>query len=325
MNKRVSIITPMFNNQSTISETIESVINQELDLWELIIVDDGSSDSSINIVEDYCRKDSRIQLLKRGRNPKGQSTCRNIGIQFASGEFVIFLDSDDLLEPFCLKQRIEVMDENPDLSIGIFLAKRFSYKKYDGNKIFNILNSVDPLSDFLSGKFPWTISCPIWEKSILVELNGFNEALNRMEDPDIHARALLSKVNYKLFYNYPTDSYNRIIYSKYFTHDMIIKMIHGYCQFHFNLIDAVIKNGNKRYLKALDRSLSTLLFEIARMCNNQAMLSEALQMSIKLNMINVSSANFLFYKYMLLQKMIFLIKKIRNIIRMFLLNYGKNA
>jgi len=323
MNKIVTIITPMFNSQSTINETIESVLNQEIDSWELIIVDDGSIDNSLQIVEDYCRKDSRIKLLLRGREPKGASTCRNIGIQFASGEFIIFLDSDDFIEPFCIKQRLEVMVKNPDLEIGIFKMKEFTYKKGDSNKIANMLDSVDPLYDFLSGKFPWTITCPIWKRSILIELKGFNETLNRMQDPDLHVRTLLYPVKYKLFYGYPADCYYRVLHSKYTPPDMIKEMVHGYCEFHFNFIEAVNKNGNKSYLKALDTSVNTLLFEVSRMCNDWAMLHEALQIYIKLNLISVTSAKYLFIKYMVMQKMIFLLKKIRNIIRKYLLKYDE--
>jgi glycosyltransferase involved in cell wall biosynthesis len=325
MNKIVSIITPMFNSQSTIKETIKSVLNQVIDSWELIIVDDGSIDNSLHIVEDYCRKDSRIKLLLRGREPKGASTCRNIGIQQAKGEFILFLDSDDFLEPFCIKQRLKVMEENPDLEMGIFIMKEFTYKKGDSNKIANILDSADPLYDFLSGKFPWTVTCPIWKKNILTELKGFNETLNRMQDPDLHVRALLRPVKYKLFYSYPADCYYRVLHSKYTPPDMIQEMIRGYCDFYFNFIEPVNINGNKIYVKALDTSVNTLLFEVSRMCNDQSLLNEALQIYTKLNLISVISAKYLFIKYMVMQKMIFLLKKVRNIIRKYLLKYDKKV
>jgi glycosyltransferase involved in cell wall biosynthesis len=325
MNKIVTIITPMFNSQCTINETIESVLNQELDSWELIIIDDGSIDNSLQIVEDYCRKDSRIKLLLRGREPKGASTCRNIGIQQASGEFILFLDSDDFLEPFCTRQRLQVMEENPNLEMGIFLMKEFTYKKGDSNKIANMLDSVDPLYDFLSGKFPWTVTSPIWKKNILIELKGFNETINRMQDPDLHVRALLRPVNYKLFYCYPADCYYRVLHAKYTPPDMIQEMIRGYCDFYFNFIEAVNLNCNKIYLKALDTSVNTLLFEVSRMCNDRTMLHEALQIYTKLDLISDISAKYLFIKYMVMQKTIFLLKKIRNIVRKYLLKYDKKV
>ena len=101
----VSIIIPSFNSETYISETIDSILNQTYPYWEAIVVDDGSSDETCSIVKRYSQNDKRIQLFLRVSTAKGASVCRNIGIEKAIGKYIIFLDSDDLLAPFCLKER----------------------------------------------------------------------------------------------------------------------------------------------------------------------------------------------------------------------------
>jgi glycosyltransferase involved in cell wall biosynthesis len=316
---------PTFNSHNTIIETIESVLSQDTQSWELIIVDDGSTDDTLHLIENYYIKDSRIKIYKRERDPKGGSTCRNIGIQNASGEFVLFLDSDDLLEPFSLSQRLKAMDEYPDLEIGIFLMKRFYKRKGDSNEIVNILDSSDSLVNYLKGRFPWAITSPIWKRSLLIELKGFNEEYKRMQDPELHVRALLNKVNYKLFYNYPVDCFYRIIPSKYSTNHMIKEMTDGYIKFYDDYFKIVVQNGKKSQINALNWSLRNLLFEIARMCNDRVMLKTTIQKSVKIKMIKSSSANYLLFKYTIIQKIIFFLKKIRSFVRMLLSKYGHNA
>jgi len=318
MNKIVSIITPTFNNHDTINETIESVLSQDVSSWELIIVDDGSNDDTLQLIKKYCINDPRIKLFKRKSDPKGGSTCRNIGILNASGEFVLFLDSDDLLEPFCIRQRLKVMDEYPDLEMGIFLMKRFYKKKGDSDEIVNILDSSDPLLNYLKGRFPWTITSPIWRRSLLIELKGFNEEYKRLQDPELHTRALFHTGNYKLFYDYPADCFYRIIPSRYQSNDIIKEMINGYTKFYDDNFKVITRNGNESQIKALKRSLRNLLFEIARMCNDREMLKMTLQFPIKIKMISGNTANYLLLKYTVYQKIIYFIKKIRNILRIYL-------
>ena len=325
MNKLVSIIMPTFNNHNTIIEAIESVLSQDIPSWELIIVDDNSTDDTLNLIENYCAKDSRIKLFKRERDPKGGGTCRNIGIQNASGEFVIFLDSDDLLESFCIRQRLKVMDEYPDLEIGIFLMKRFYKRKGDSQEIVNILDSPDPLLNYLKGRFPWTITSPIWKRSLLIELKGFNEGYKRMQDPELHVRALLNKVNYNLFYDYPADCHYRIIPSKYTTNIMIKEMINAYTKFYEDFFSIITRNGNKNQIKAFNQSLRNLLLEIARTCTDREFLKTTLQNSVKIGMISINYANILLFEYSVIQKIICFLKKMRSIARIFISLYETNV
>ena len=102
MNLKVSIITPSFNRAYILHETAESIFRQTNPNWEWVIVDDGSTDDSWEVINKYAAEDSRVKVFKRDREPKGACTCRNIAVSKATGEFLIFLDTDDLLASFCI-------------------------------------------------------------------------------------------------------------------------------------------------------------------------------------------------------------------------------
>jgi len=95
MVKLVSIITPTFNSASYIAETIQSVQNQTYLHWELIIVDDGSTDQTISIIQEIQKVEPRIQLIRQEKNV-GPAITRNKGIELAKGNYLTFLDADDL-------------------------------------------------------------------------------------------------------------------------------------------------------------------------------------------------------------------------------------
>lgn len=112
----VSIVTASYNYARYIGETIESVINQTYKDWELIIVDNGSSDNSVEIIKSYCQKDNRIKLYQHenGVN-KGLPETLKLGISKAGGEWISFLESDDKYMPNYLEEKIKVIDSNPDV------------------------------------------------------------------------------------------------------------------------------------------------------------------------------------------------------------------
>ncbi|HIF9279597.1 TPA: glycosyltransferase family 2 protein [Photobacterium damselae] len=125
-NPLVSVITPSYNCEKTISKTIESVINQSFSNWEMIIVDDCSSDSTRDIVRNYANNDSRIKLVERQWNA-GPAIARNVAIENAQGRYIAFLDSDDQWLNQKLEKQILFMQEN-DIELSYS-----SYNKYDFN------------------------------------------------------------------------------------------------------------------------------------------------------------------------------------------------
>lgn len=108
----VSVITPTFNSQAYIGETIESVLNQTWQNWEMIIVDDGSTDATEAVIGSYGVRDNRIKYFPLGYNSGRPSVPRNQGIQRAGGSYVAFLDSDDLWLPEKLERQVRFMEEN---------------------------------------------------------------------------------------------------------------------------------------------------------------------------------------------------------------------
>jgi len=100
----VSVIIPLYNAEKYIEETMESVISQTYQNWELIVVDDCSTDSSRNIVKEFEKKDYRIKLIELETNFGGPARPRNIGIDNAKGEYIAFLDADDVW----LEEKLEI-------------------------------------------------------------------------------------------------------------------------------------------------------------------------------------------------------------------------
>lgn len=116
----VSIITPAFNSEKFIAETIMSVQNQTYQNWEMIIVDDCSTDKTAEIIRSFQEKDSRIIYLRNEIN-KGSAFARNLALKKAIGKWIAFLDSDDLWMPEKLERQIEFMSKN---------NYNFSYSNY---------------------------------------------------------------------------------------------------------------------------------------------------------------------------------------------------
>lgn len=116
-NKKVSIIIPVYNSESHISQTIESILSQEYTHLEIIIVDDGSTDSTKKIIQKYENQDIRLKYFYQKNS--GAPSARNYGFKQSSGEYIIFLDADDLMSPIAINKFMEeVGSDNLDLLIA---------------------------------------------------------------------------------------------------------------------------------------------------------------------------------------------------------------
>ncbi len=107
----VSIITPSYNSEDFISETIKSVLSQTYQNWEMIIIDDCSNDGSVGLIKKNCEKDNRIILIEQKKNI-GAGEARNIGLKKANGRYIAFLDSDDCWLPNKLEIQINFMKKH---------------------------------------------------------------------------------------------------------------------------------------------------------------------------------------------------------------------
>ncbi|MBE0497230.1 MAG: glycosyltransferase family 2 protein [Campylobacterales bacterium] len=108
----VTVIVPLYNTERYIAETIESVINQTYQNWEMIIVDDCSTDSSRDIAKEYVTKDSRIKSVESEVNFGGPARPRNMGIDSAKGEYIAFLDADDVWKNNKLERQLAFLEKN---------------------------------------------------------------------------------------------------------------------------------------------------------------------------------------------------------------------
>lgn len=118
MKDLVSIVMPMYNSAAYVVESIRSVLAQTYTNWELIVVDDCSSDDSVSRVREFCQTDSRIRLLQTNKASGSPTTPRNEGVKSANGRFIAFLDSDDMWLPTKLEEQLALF-EHADDSVAI--------------------------------------------------------------------------------------------------------------------------------------------------------------------------------------------------------------
>lgn len=136
----ISVIMPCYNMASYVADSIKSVIAQTYPHWELLIVDDASTDETVRIIESYVQTDSRIQLAIKTQN-SGIADTRNQCIQMAQGQFLAFLDADDIWHPEKLEKQLNFMLEK---NVG------FTYSTYDwideeGNTLNRFINTIGNL------------------------------------------------------------------------------------------------------------------------------------------------------------------------------------
>jgi glycosyltransferase involved in cell wall biosynthesis len=209
-NPLVSIIIPTYNRAHLIGETLDSILAQSYTNWECIVVDDGSADDTLEVIQKYIAKDSRFFFYSRPETKvKGASSSRNYGLSQSKGELIVFLDSDDWLLPNCLKQRVKFMIDNPTVN---FMVVSMQTKGNDMVlKVKNIPLCDDYLREFLSYRLYWGIMCTTWKKSALLILKGFNEDYPRLNDPEIHIRGMLHFEHcYFIASEFPADSIYRM-------------------------------------------------------------------------------------------------------------------
>lgn len=117
MNALISVIIPVYNVQAFLDEAIQSVLQQTYSNLEIIIIDDGSTDNSGKLCDDYAASDSRIHVIHTPNG--GLSSARNKGLDIATGNYILFLDSDDYFEPDTIRSLyFNLINHNADISIG---------------------------------------------------------------------------------------------------------------------------------------------------------------------------------------------------------------
>jgi len=193
----VTVVIPVYNRANIVLETLESISLQTLQNWECIIVDDYSTDNSVEVINEYIKNDDRFQLIIKKNENKGAPASRNIGWKAAKSKYIIFLDSDDLLAPWAIKERFSFFEKNEEVDFCVF--SNLEFKKNEKEFFYSRTNYgiKAPLQQFLQFKTTWQTSNPIWNKSFLKKINGWDEDALSWQDGEIHIRALAKNANFK--------------------------------------------------------------------------------------------------------------------------------
>ena len=177
----ITIITASYNYAKYISETIESVMNQTYSAWEMLVIDDGSKDNSIEVINEYTKKDSRIKLLTHQNNAnKGLVETLKLGIYQAQGEYIVFLESDDYIRRDYLEKKLASFKKYKNVGLIYNDIQTFGAKQTLKRKLYfwlvnhhwkthNYPHNICELL-YLRNYVP-TFSCVMLKKELLSNLN----------------------------------------------------------------------------------------------------------------------------------------------------------
>ncbi len=189
----VSVIIPCYNAKDTILETIESLFNQTYTSWEAILINDGSTDSTLKIANELSKKDNRIKVFSQKKS--GVSSARNKGMGLAKYEYVLFLDADDLILPEHLKTLTDAITAEPEYGAAYCSWNRLSLEGeiVKGNEAV-VSGDIFPL---LVKDCILTIHSCIIKRELIKSLNGFDTSLTTCEDWDLWQRAARTGTKFK--------------------------------------------------------------------------------------------------------------------------------
>ena len=208
----ISIIIPAYNRASLIKETLQSILKQSSPDWECIVIDDGSSDETLEVVSAFAKVDSRIQLFKReDRYLSGGNGARQMGIDKAMNEWIMFVDSDDIIDVNCVQNRVSAIEQTLDMVV--FHTGTFKKEVGDMDLLWNLLYPKEHIEDylyrFLKQDMPWCTPGVLWNKKFLQKIGGWNQKLKAWQDWELHIRALTYTPNIKASITKPDNFYRR--------------------------------------------------------------------------------------------------------------------
>ena len=245
MEKKISVIVPVYNKEKTITKCINSILSQSYENIEVIAVDDGSSDNSLNILKELEKSDNRLTVIHQDNN--GVSSARNAGLERAKGEYISFVDSDDWLEKDALKKLSALINDDVDIVccccnavtddgsiINHFYQgdRVFSTPEEKKELYFQLFDTAyhQPQETYTGIGVPWG---KIYKSELFDKLR-FDTRLNHYED---------NVLNYELFLNSRTVVYLDAPLYNYST-DHIITVLNGYNK---KIVDSYSLTTVKRY------------------------------------------------------------------------------
>jgi glycosyltransferase involved in cell wall biosynthesis len=231
MNPKVSIIMATYNRAHFIGETLLSIQNQVFQEWECIIIDDGSTDNTIEIIKPFLESDARfIYFNRESRYKKGLPGCRNYGLDLAKGEYVIFFDDDDIIHPqnlsinlncleiskkdFCHYGKSPFIDTHPELNNQVVSLKKPI--------------TINDIQDIVTQKIGFASCTVLWKKSCFSG-NKFNEELQYAEEWECYIRLITNgfsgiMIDNILYYNRKHPKSNT---GEYFNNNPLRKKSHA--------------------------------------------------------------------------------------------------
>ena len=185
----ISIIIPTYNSSQTVCASIDSVLESSIHKLEIIVVDDGSNDDTKTKISSYI-KDQQIRYIFH--NNKGLAGARNTGIKEAKGEFLVFLDADDVILPGKLEVQKKYLLANPDVDIVYSHSQWFIEDDLDNTRPVNFpVYEGDITRELIYGNFMHVNSIMV-RRSKVLEVELFDEDLRELEDWDLWLRMVLS-------------------------------------------------------------------------------------------------------------------------------------
>jgi len=184
----VSILTPAFNSAAFIAETIESVLQQTWSDFELLIIDDGSTDGTLDVVRTASRGDARVKSFSSSHG--GAAVARNVGLQHASGRCLALLDSDDVWERQYLSSQLSLLREHPEISIvSANVVSRGG--PFDGTPFWPITSGTHELSIHEPIAHENAVSVfAVFRREVFEQIGGFDAAYTGNEDYEFWLRAM---------------------------------------------------------------------------------------------------------------------------------------
>ncbi|WP_051568598.1 glycosyltransferase family 2 protein [Crocinitomix catalasitica] len=268
MNPLISIVTPSYNKAEFLTACINSVIEQTYKNWELIIIDDCSTDGTKNIADNFAVKHDQIKSKSNATN-KGANYCRNEGLKLAKGEYILFFDADDVMTENCLSNQIESASNFPAFDFWVFNMGVFEKQIEDRPKteywiLPSNLSHSNILSKFLKHQILWGTPQVLWRKTTIEKLNGFNLNYNRLQDVELHTRALIADLKGKLFSESSIEIFYRIDEKRLnFNTDVFYeKFVKACCNYYADFYAKVESSLDKKDLiGTLFEALSTIQYQ----------------------------------------------------------------
>lgn len=253
---KVSVVVPNYNKEKYLRRSLESLLRQTCADWEAWIVDDGSTDGSWAVIQDFVRRDARFHALRNERN-RGGCFSRNLGARRATGAYLVFLDSDDFLSDDCLEVRLREFAE-PGNREKDALVFAMAVVKGGATCRLWLTAAGDWLVRFLRHEIPWQSMMPIWKREAFLRIGGFDETFPRLQDVELHARALLEGVTFALARRTTPDCFYCVEEARMtFGYDGLLMRSLTAIEMFVAKMDALVRErrgGDRRLLSALDET-----------------------------------------------------------------------